>query len=341
MSHKSRTWRRLTVLGWAWLLALAWRPPAVADEVRVPLLGEAETWERLPTAEEGGGGPLPVWARALASSLPRTTAAMLELDWHHRAASPLDPKLRGKLRWTAAQANRCQYGIDYAVADLVRLGLDDEEIRALGDSGAPSSPAERAALEFARKMTLAASDVTDEEFARLMDYYGDKHLAAMVLLLAYANFQDRLLLALGLPVEPDGPLPPKRVRFSNDPEAQGAAAPERALPPDPPAILATNCKVEWREADFAELQSELEAQRSRAPRIRVPSWDEVRDFMPPGSDLDKPLRIQWSLVCLGYQPELANAWSACTRAFREEAQQDRVFEQSLFWVITRTIDCFY
>ena len=44
---------------------------------------------------------------------------------------------------------------------------------------------------------------------------------------------------------------------------------------------------------------------------------------------------------MGYQPELAAAWSACTRAFREEAKQDRVFEESLFWVVTRTIHCFY
>ena len=28
-------------------------------------------------------------------------------------------------------------------------------------------------------------------------------------------------------------------------------------------------------------------------------------------------------------------------AFGEEAKQDRVFEESLFWVVTRTIHCFY
>jgi hypothetical protein len=53
------------------------------------------------------------------------------------------------------------------------------------------------------------------------------------------------------------------------------------------------------------------------------------------------MRILWTLVCRGYQPELAAGWSACTRIFAEEAKQDRVFEQSLFWVITRTIHCFY
>jgi hypothetical protein len=44
---------------------------------------------------------------------------------------------------------------------------------------------------------------------------------------------------------------------------------------------------------------------------------------------------------MGYQPELATGWSACTRAFGDEAKQDRVFEESLFWVVTRSITCFY
>ena len=44
---------------------------------------------------------------------------------------------------------------------------------------------------------------------------------------------------------------------------------------------------------------------------------------------------------MGYQPELAQGWGACMRSFAEEAKQDRVFEESLFWVITRTLHCFY
>jgi hypothetical protein len=113
------------------------------------------------------------------------------------------------------------------------------------------------------------------------------------------------------------------------------------LPAEAPVPALDGGDAVWREADVGALQDRLEVQRCRQPRIRVPSWEEVRDFLPPAANRDKPLRIQWSLVCLGYQPELANAWSACTRAFRDEAKQDRVFEESLFWVVTRTIDCFY
>src|SRR4029078_8964889 len=73
--------------------------------------------------------------------------------------------------------------------------------------------ADRAALEFARKMNVASATVTDAEFAQLARSFGDRQAAAMVLLLAYANFQDRLLLCLDAPLEPEGPLAPAEIDF--------------------------------------------------------------------------------------------------------------------------------
>ena len=64
-------------------------------------------------------------------SLPRTTAAMLDLDRLHRTRSPLGPVLRGKMRWVAADANRCEYSRATAEADLRRAGVADAEIAAL------------------------------------------------------------------------------------------------------------------------------------------------------------------------------------------------------------------
>src|SRR4051812_46080071 len=90
---------------------------------RVPLLSDAEAWKALPPSTRGAGQPLPGWARAFARSLPRTTAAMLELDRIQRTRSPLGPILRGKLRWVAADANRCGYSRATAEADLRRAGL--------------------------------------------------------------------------------------------------------------------------------------------------------------------------------------------------------------------------
>jgi hypothetical protein len=164
----------------------------------------------------------------------------------------------------------------------------------------------------------------------------------MVLLLAAANFQDRLLLTLGVPLEEGGPLPPVEVRFSRD--GPPPPVPPRSRPQDlgGPDVPATVDDPRWVALDFDALQASLGSQRANDGRIRVPSFEEVLAKLPPDAPRPKaPVRIRWSLVCMGYQPELAAAWSACTRSFGEETKQDRVFEESLFWVVTRTIDCFY
>ena len=51
--------------------------------------------------------------------------------------------------------------------------------------------------------------------------------------------------------------------------------------------------------------------------------------------------VAWSLTCVGYQPKLTLAWLHAMRTFGEEAKQDRVFEETLFWVVTRSLNCFY
>jgi alkylhydroperoxidase family enzyme/thiol-disulfide isomerase/thioredoxin len=311
-------------------------------QARVSLLDDADAWRRLPRAKLGAGQPLPTWARALARALPRTTAAMLELDRLHRTQSPLGPALRGKMRWIAADANRCAYARVYAEADLRRAGVNEADICALaGDHSGLPEP-ERAALNFARQMTLEADKVTDAEVEYLKSAYDEKKLAAMVLLLAYANFQDRLLLALDVPVEPAGPLPALEVRFDNEKPAPPVPARNRPANRSAPPVPERVDDSDWLAFNIDDLKDFLETQKSYVGRIRVPAFDEVLKGLPASYPAPKnPIRIKWSLVCMGYQPELAIAWSACTRAFGEEAKQDRVFEESLFWVVTRTIHCFY
>ena len=68
--------------------------PTTASPVALP--SDEETWKRLPETITGGGGPLPSWAKAVATRLPRTAAAMLELDHAQRTRSPLDPVLRAR-----------------------------------------------------------------------------------------------------------------------------------------------------------------------------------------------------------------------------------------------------
>lgn len=316
------------------------------SKCRLAVLDDAAAWQRLPKVEnEVTDRRLPVWARAFAGASPRTTAVMLEQDYVFRTSDAFDPKLRAKMRWVAARANRCEYSQAYAVADLRRLGVSESEIARLRESFAELPERERAALEFARQMTRDASQVTDDEFARLVKQFDEPTVVAMVLQMAFANFQDRLLLALNAAVEPDGPLPPLQVRF--EPTKPG----EKIEPAPRPAAQPTEIQrdvlrvipdADWKSQAFEQLQSQLQSQRARQPRVGVPTWSDVHSRLPAGMyPAEPPIRIKWSLVVLGYHPSLGTAWLQGLRTFAREAKQDRVLEESMFWVITRSLQCFY
>lgn len=317
----------------------------IADErsACLPMLDDDTAWNRMPPLEQGQRQPLPAWARMLAESLPRTTAAMLQLDALHRQRSPLGAELAGKVRWTVAKANRCAYGMAAAEGDLHRAGLDEAALASFKSGSAVPPREERVILEFARRLTSEADQITDEEAARVAEIKGEENLVALVLLVAHANFQDRLFLALGAVADLGAPLPPFAGRFAKADKDAPLDAPERVMPAAAAAMDVPEQidDPEWRALDFAALQRNLDLQRERNGRIRVPTWEEVAEKLPEAQRPKHPVHIRWSLVCRGYQPELAAGWGACTRAFAEESKQDRVFEESLFWVITRTIHCFY
>jgi alkylhydroperoxidase family enzyme len=302
-------------------------------------------WDRLPEREtQAKDVELPIWARVLSETMPRTTAAMLEIDYAHRVKNPLDAKLRAKIRWIAAHHNRSNYGAAIALADLARAGATDAEIAQFtaNESGeAKSGSSDRDLFVFARKLTREAYKITDEEFAAIRKKLGDAQVVALVQLLAYSNFQDRLLHALGLNAA-EHAHDPIEVRFKK-PWTGGATAPERIAPKsnDASASGARVTDSDWTSLDFKFLQAKMESQRSREPRIAVPSFESVRKYLPATFPKDKQLKIKWSLVCLGHQPERASAWTLCTRTFGEESKQDRVFEELLFWVVTRELQCFY
>lgn len=311
---------------------------------RLPVLDDAVAWQRLPKIDGGASDPrLPVWAKALAGPLPRTTAAMLELDHLYRTSDAVDPRLRAMMRWVAAHANRCSYSQRYAKSDLLRAGMSRDEVDRLESSLATLPAKERTAITFARKLTLTADSITDDEVAELIANFGEQPVVAMVLQMAYANFQDRLLLALNVGVEPDGPLPPLAVRFAAPAAGESIAVKRPEVSTEKPAAPSTIALGrEWTSIGFDQLLQGLEQQRARTGRVSVPKWEDFYPLLPPGMyPADKPTRVKWSLVVMGHQPQLGPAWLKCLRTFGREANQDRVFEETLFWVITRAIHCFY
>jgi alkylhydroperoxidase family enzyme len=318
------------------------QPPPAAGYF--PALNNSEAWQLLPRAEIGQGASLPIWARVMARSLPGTTAAMLELDYLHRARSPLDAWLRGKMRWAAAHANRCPYSEACALDDLKRAGMDEKALHMLQNEQHKLPEKERRALVFASKMMSAAYSVTDEEVADLIKWYGEKPVVAMVLMLAHASFQDRVILSLGLGDDRNSPLPPPVVLFARTEEArEHVKAPERKQPDAPAVTEKWQPDRDWLSLNRDRLQEAMSEQKERPSRIRIPTRTELTRFDPPDGDASRKggSKVIWNSVTSGYQKELAAGWTEVTRSFGKEAKQKPVFSNSVFWVVTRSLQCFY
>jgi alkylhydroperoxidase family enzyme len=323
------------------------RAATVRERLTVPPLTDTETWKKmLPYIEKENGQRLPVWIRALAVSLPKTAAAMLDLDYAQRVESTLPPLLRAKLRWMSADANRCDYAKAYARFDYVQAGGKAEDIDDLPKHLDKLPEAERLALRLVRQLVEAAYSVRDEQVARLVELYGEKQVVAIVLVAAYANFQDRLLLALGACVEEGGPLPLVKIhliRSATVRERRQNRSLGRAQSKTAPPLPDKLDDPEWTALSFDTLRERLSKQIARRKaRIRIPNWETVHANLPTDMpERDKPIRIQWSLLTYGYQPRLTAAWFGGRQAFREESDLDMVFYESMFWIVTRSLQCFY
>lgn len=305
---------------------------------RFPAADNDEAWKLLPHDDP----PLPVWARVLVQSLPKTTGLMLELDSIHRAKNPLGPLLAGKLRWAAADEIGCGYARKYAEADLRRAGLKDDDVQQLAGDRRKLADNDRVALDFARKLTRAAYQITDDEVAELLKRFGPEAVVGMVHTVAYANFQNRIFLALKVQVESGGPLPPL-LNLRLDPKKLGEIpAPQRPAWEEfqkTEPRTKTIARPDWGERSFADIEKALAGQKERGPRIPLPNADRLAALPPEAQK--QAAKIAWSHVSMGYQPLLTRAWFDCMNSFGQEAKLDRVFSNSVFWVITRSNECFY
>lgn len=297
-------------------------------------LNNEDAWKLLPRKQT----PLPAWARVLAGPLPKTTGAMLELDYLHRANNPLGPVLAAQLRYTTAKSLGSDFGQQSALADLRRFGTETDIKKITGD-GKDLSLKEKAALAFARKMSRSAASVTDDEMGEVVCEFGPEAAVAIVHTLAYANFHNRIIMALGVPAEKND-LPP--VDWQLDPVQRAKVnTPKRPSWQEVTGSAASlpEFRLDWAKQSDDALAKALEQQKARKPRIPLPDPSRFAK-LPPGPR-QQAEKIVWMTVSMGYQPKMTAAWFECLRAFQSEAAMDRVFSNSMFWVITRSNECFY
>jgi hypothetical protein len=298
-------------------------------------VGNNDAWSRLPREAP----PLPNWARMLVVSQPKTTAGVLALDYLHRMKNPLGNELAAKVRWAVAKELQCDYAARYAESDLKRMGASQAEIIDLKNGDVNAT--DRIVLKLARKLTSAGYSITDAEMKAVIERLGPDRAVALVHTVAFANFHDRILLGLGATVENGGPF--AAVDFKFDPSQSALiSAPARPDWETVKNILPNksyHAPEEWKDIGFDGLEKALKSQQARSSRISFP--DKSRFEKLPADVKKQTDNIIWMKVSAGYQPEMTMAWFAAFRAFQQEGRSNSVYSSSLFWVVTRTNDCFY
>jgi alkylhydroperoxidase family enzyme len=305
-------------------VAASAQPEKPVPKALFPALPDEDAWGKLPPQKKPA---LPEWARVLAGPLPKTTAKLLELDYHHRVNNPLGPRLSARLRWEVAKTLKCEYGMEVASADRNKPAA----------LIVPRRDGERIAIAFAKKLTLEGHAITDEEFAELLEYFEPAEVTAIIHTVAYANFHNRLLLGLG--VKGGSPVAePIGAAFDITGKVE---APERPSWDDLKNAKGNglSIRVEWSPKDTDQLNTTLAKQKERKFRIPLPDKSAYEKLTP--REKESAEKIKWNTVSMGYQPEMTRAWFAPLYAFYDEAKPDRVFTNSMFWVVTRTNDCFY
>jgi uncharacterized peroxidase-related enzyme len=114
---------------------------------------------------------------------------------------PVDRRTKELIYLTVSYTNKCAYCTAAHVASGSKAGVTADEMRALqaGQDGGFSA-SERAAIEYARELTLTADGAKTR--AALDAHYNDEQIVEITLIAALANFTNRFNNGLDLVPEP-------------------------------------------------------------------------------------------------------------------------------------------
>ena len=171
---------------------------AKSRTARLPLVGDAEARSLLPS--DWPSVPVPAWARLLLN-FPRYGKERAVMHRATEEKGRLTPKLRAEIAWVCAREDRAWYALAHAKRRLTDLGLSDDAIFALGTQSDGAPDGTRAALAFARKLTVDPARITEADVEGLRKHFSDQEVAEIVFQVTESAFFDRLTEAASLPLE--------------------------------------------------------------------------------------------------------------------------------------------
>lgn len=118
-------------------------------------------------------------------------------------AMTLPDALAVELFWVTSRSNDCHYCLGHQEFKLERLGVDESRRLALDTDWSGFPDDERAALTFARKLTLEPHRITDADVGSLISHFGPLRALEVVWLVSRYHATNCWTHSVGIPQEAD------------------------------------------------------------------------------------------------------------------------------------------
>ncbi|WP_422926166.1 carboxymuconolactone decarboxylase family protein [Singulisphaera sp. PoT] len=116
-------------------------------------------------------------------------------------AMTLGPRFQTMLFWIVSRANNCTYCMGHQESKLAALGMVDDQVAELDGSWSRFTEKDKAAFEFARKLTYQPHRIRDDDIKILKRYYSDVQVLEIINAVANFNAMNRWTGALRIPQE--------------------------------------------------------------------------------------------------------------------------------------------
>ena len=151
--------------------------------------------------EATGAEPMEATHERLLAAIPQAGPTAVRQARDAMGKGKLDSRLKEKIAFLAAFEDEAWYMQSLVLARLGAAGVTRKQAYdlAAGDLGLVADPAERAALRFARKLTVDPVQVVDADIESLGEHYSPYQIAEIIHVVATSAMLDRFTESVGLP----------------------------------------------------------------------------------------------------------------------------------------------
>jgi AhpD family alkylhydroperoxidase len=236
--------------------------------------------------------------------------------------------------WVVSRCNNCTYCMGHQESKLLAAGLSEDRIAALDGNWSEFTEAERAALGFARKLTLTPQNVKTADIDGLRRFYNDSQILEIVVVTGNFNAMNRWTGALKIPQEEH------RVYLSPT-SAKYRSVESQVAPLDPNRSGSKSCAAPSRRPALesqAEVNAALAAARERKPLL--PLVDESKARTVVAADFPSGPLPEWVRLLATF-PKAGGARIALHRGALEKGTIDPRLKAEIAYTAARLDRAWY